>query len=145
VSLLSNPSIRIKKIWEGETLLECCLEFLTTSSKVSLDIYTTKADLEELRQGIIHFSPDIANEFRWTSGANTDDSTHYLSVRFFNHSNRGHVALEIILDNKQEVPESLHSHFYILTELNQLDEFSRKLKQLINEEVSEIEGLLATS
>ncbi|MBM0067184.1 hypothetical protein [Alkalicoccobacillus gibsonii] len=117
---------------------------MTIHNKVTLDIYTTNADLQELRQGIIHFSPDIANEFRWTSGANTDDSTHYLSVRFFNHTNRGHVALEIILDNKQEVPESLHSHFYTLTELNQLDDFARKLKILINEEASEIEGLLAT-
>ncbi|MEN0644321.1 hypothetical protein MKY91_14310 [Alkalicoccobacillus gibsonii] len=106
-----SPSIRIKKIWEDETLLECCLEFLTTSSKVTLDIYTTKSDLQELRQGIIHFSPDIANGFRWTSGANTDDSTHYLSVRFFNHTNRGHVGLEIIVDNKLEIPETLRSHF----------------------------------
>lgn len=117
---------------------------MTIHSKVILDIYTTKSDLQELRQGIIHFSPDIANEFRWTSGADTDDSTHYLSVRFFNHTNRGHVGLEIIVDNKLEVPEALRSHFYILTELNQLDDFARKLKQLINEEASEIQGLLPT-
>lgn len=142
---MSDPSIRIKKIWEDIHLLECRLEFMTLHSKVTLNIYTTNADLEELRQGIIHFSPVSANEFRWTSGANTDDSTHYLSVRFFNHTNRGHVGLEIIVDNKLEIPETLRSHFFILTELNQLDDFARKLKILINEEVSEIEGLLATS
>ncbi|WYP25440.1 hypothetical protein NSQ54_14085 [Alkalihalobacillus sp. FSL W8-0930] len=142
---MSNPSIRIKKIWEDETLIECHLEFLTTSSKVSLDVYTTNADLEELRQGIIHFNPGAGAEWIWTSGENTDDATHYLSVRFFNHTNRGHIGLEIILDNKQDVPAFLYSHFYILTELNQLDDFAWKLKQLINEEVSEIEGLMPTS
>ncbi|MFK3938962.1 hypothetical protein ACI2JA_15790 [Alkalihalobacillus sp. NPDC078783] len=142
---MSNPSIRIKKIWEDETLIECRLEFFTTSSKVSLDVYTTIADLEELRQGIIHFNPVAGAEWIWTSGENTDETTHYLSVRFFNHTNRGHVGLEIILDNKQDVPESLYSHFYILTELNQLDDFALKLKLLINKDVSEIEGLLPTS
>lgn len=80
------------------------------------------------------------NEFTWVSGNDIEKVTHFLSMRLFKHSNRGHIGIEIVADNKMEEPYHMRSKFFIITELNQLDDFVSKLQRLINEEIMELES-----
>ncbi|MED4531799.1 hypothetical protein [Metabacillus fastidiosus] len=81
------------------------------------------------------------NEFTRTSGADNDKITHFLSFRFFMHNKTGTVGIEIIADNKSEKPYWMRTNFFILTELGQADDFVKKLERLIQEEITEFEGM----
>lgn len=139
---MPEPSIRITKIWEDTDFYEIKIEFKGFFCKAYIDIYTSNEDLEELRQGIINFSNFTSNEFVWISGSDEENVTHFLSMRFFKHNNRGLVDIEIIVDNKMEKPYHMCSHFSIITELNQLDDFVKKLKNLTNEDIMELESII---
>ncbi|EFV74829.1 hypothetical protein HMPREF1013_04855 [Bacillus sp. 2_A_57_CT2] len=139
---MPEPSIRFKKIWEDVDFYELQMEFKGAYCNANIDIYTSNAELEELRIGIINFSNLSMDEFKWTSGNDTENVTHFISIRFFKHNNRGHIGLELTVDNKLEVPEYMHANFFLITEINQLDDFARKLERLINEEIIELEGIL---
>lgn len=137
---MAEPSFKLRKIWTDVDFFEVRLEFYTNEIYLSQDIYTSNEALDELRLGIINFADQLGrNEFVWTSGH--DMATHYLSLRFFLQDKRGIVGIEVNLDNNLEPPYSLHSNFYLITELNQLDDLSRKLQRLIREEINELEGL----
>jgi hypothetical protein len=139
---MPEPSIRLTKMWEDVDFYEVQMEFKGNGCNVFIDIYTTNEELEDLRKGIIDFSNSKTNEFIWTSGDDTENITHFLSIRFFKHNNRGHIGLEIIADNKNEKPYYMRSNFFIITELNQLDDFEKKLKRLIVEEIIEFESII---
>jgi hypothetical protein len=139
---MPEPSIRLKKIWEDVDFYEVKMEFKGNDCNVYIDFYTTNEELEELRKGIIDFSHSKTNEFIWTSGNDTENVSHFLSIRFFKHNNRGNIGLEIIADNKNEKPYYMRSNFFIITELNQVDDFVKKLKKLIDEEIIELESII---
>jgi hypothetical protein len=139
---MPEPGIILTKMWEDVDFYEVQMEIKGNGCKVYIDIYTTNEELEELRKGIIDLSHLKTNEFIWTSGIDTESVTHFLSIRFFKHNNRGHIGLEIIADNKNEKPYYMRSNFFIITELNQLDDFVKKLKRLIDEEIIELESII---
>ncbi|MBY6035779.1 hypothetical protein KUV80_03910 [Fictibacillus nanhaiensis] len=142
---MPEPSIRMTKIWEDVDFYEIRMEFEGNYCSVLIDFYTTNEDLEEFRQGIENFSNLNMTEFKWTSGNDIENVTHFLSLRFFKHNDRGHIGIEIIADNKMEKPYHMRSNFFIITELNQLDDFVKKLKSLINEEIIELESIIPTN
>jgi hypothetical protein len=142
MTYMGEPSIKITKMWEDVDFFELQIDFYGFSCKANIDIYTTNEDLEELIQGIINFSTFTQDEFIWTSGEDTENATHFLSMRYFKHDNRGHVGIEIVADNKMEKPYYMRSNFFIVTELNQLDDFVRKLEKLIHEEINELESII---
>lgn len=139
---MPEPSIRLAKMWEDVDFFELQMEIKGLNCMIYIDIYTSNEDLEELRQGIINFSNSKGNEFIWTSGNDIENVTHFLSIRFFIHNNRGHIGIEIIADNKMEKPYHMRSNFFIITELNQLDDFAKKLERLINEDTIELESII---
>ncbi|WP_026584991.1 hypothetical protein [Bacillus sp. J33] len=139
---MPEPSIRFKKTWEDVDFYELQMEFKCANCKAHIDIYTSNEELEELRKGINYFCNLSINEFTWKSGNETENVTHFISIRFFKHNNRGHIGLELTVDNKLEVPEKMNANFFIITEINQLDDFVKKLERLINEEIIELEGIL---
>jgi hypothetical protein len=139
---MPEPGIRLTKIWEDVDFYEVHMELKGNDCKVYIDIYTTNEEIEELRKGIIDFSNLKTNEFIWTSGNDTENVTHFLYIRFFKLNNRGNIGLEIIADNKNETPYYMRSNFFIITELNQLDDFVKKLKRLIDEEIIELESII---
>ena len=139
---MPEPSIRMKKIWEDVDFYEVHFGIKGNGCTVDINIYTTNEEFGELRKGIIDFSDSKTNEFTWTSGSDIENVTHFLSIRFFKHNNRGDIGLEIIADNKNEKPYYMRSNFFIITELNQLDDFVNKLKRLIDEEIIELESIV---
>lgn len=139
---MPEPSIRFKKTWEDVDFYELQMEFKGANCKADIDIYTSNEELEELRKGINYFCNLSINEFTWKPGNETENITHFISIRFFKHNNRGHIGLELTVDNKLEVPEKMNANFFIITEINQLDDFLKKLERLINEEIIELEGIL---
>ncbi|MCM3729986.1 hypothetical protein M3226_31215 [Neobacillus cucumis] len=139
---MPEPSLRLTKIWDDVDFYELHMEIKGNNCNVFIDIYTRNEELEELRQGIMDFSHFNIHEFKWTSGNDIENVTHFLSFRFFKHSKMGHIGLEIIADNKMEKPDYMRSNFFIITELNQLDDFVKKLERLINEEIIELESII---
>ncbi|MGR5961308.1 hypothetical protein ACT7DM_30940 [Bacillus cereus] len=95
-----------------------------------------------LKKGIIKFSTFKINEFQWVSGEDIDNVTHFLSMRFFLHDKRGIVGIEVVADNKQSKPYWMCSNLFILTELSQIDDFIKKIEQLISEKITELESII---
>lgn len=142
-SVMTNSRFRMKKIWTDEDFYEVNLELFGNDCNVNIDIYLDNNLLEELKQGIIDFADNLCkNEFIWTTGSETENTTHYLSMRFFLQEKRGIVGIEVTVDNKMDKPYKMRSKFYLLTEINQVDDLARKLQKFINEETLEIEGLV---
>lgn len=142
-SVMTNSRFRMKKIWTDEDFFEVNLELFGNDCNVNIDIYLDNNLLEELKQGIIDFADNLCkNEFIWTTGSETENTTHYLSMRFFLQEKRGIVGIEVTVDNKMDKPYKMRSKFYLLTEINQVDDLARKLQKFINEETLEIEGLV---
>ncbi|WJE26681.1 hypothetical protein [Bacillus cereus] len=139
---MPEPSIKIKRIWEDTDFCELNLDFQGLSCNTNIDIYTTNEELEDLRKGIIKFSNFKLNEFQWVSGADIENITHFLSIRFFFQDKKGIVGIEVVADNKQSKPYWMRTNFFILTELNQIDDFVKKLERLIKEEIIELEGII---
>lgn len=140
---MTNSRFRMKKIWTDEDFYEVNLELFGNDCNVNIDIYLDNNLLEELKQGIIDFADNLCkNEFIWTTGSETENTTHYLSMRFFLQEKRGIVGIEVTVDNKMDKPYKMRSKFYLLTEINQVDDLARKLQKFINEETLEIEGLV---
>ncbi|TKV48323.1 hypothetical protein C1I58_06290 [Bacillus sp. PIC28] len=139
---MSEPSIKIKRIWEDTDFFELNFDFQGFSCNANIDIYTTNEELEDLRQGIIKFSNLKLNEFQWVSGEDIENITHFLSIRFFLHDKKGIVGVEVIADNKQSKPYWMRTNFFILTELNQIDDFVKNLERLIKEKIIELEGII---
>ncbi|KPB06257.1 hypothetical protein AAV98_00125 [Bacillus sp. CHD6a] len=61
-------------------------------------------------------------------------------MRFFIHDKRGVVGIEFKIDNKLEPQYNMRTNFYILTEINQLDDLTRTLGEFIKEEIHELES-----
>ncbi|MDA1760581.1 hypothetical protein [Bacillus cereus] len=139
---MPEPSIKIKRMWEDTDFFELNFDFYGFSGTANIGIYTTNEDLEDFKKGIIKFSTFKINEFQWVSGEDIDNATHFLSMRFFLHDKRGIVGIEVVADNKQSKPYWMRSNLFILTELSQIDDFIKKIEQLISEKITELESII---
>jgi hypothetical protein len=133
----------MKKIWSDVDFFEVNLSLSGNGCNVDMDLYLNNGDLEGLRNGIVNFGNQLGNsEFTWITGNGTENTSHFLTMRFFLHDKRGIVGIEFKVDNKLEPPYNMQSNFYILTEINQLDDFIRKLEKFISDEIHELESLI---
>ncbi|MBM6644469.1 hypothetical protein [Bacillus sp. RIT 809] len=139
---MPEPNMKIKRIWEDTDFFELNFGFTGFYGTANINIYTTNEELEVLKEGIIKLSTFKLHEFQWVSGEDIDNVTHFLSMRFFLHDKRGIVGIEVVADNKQSKPYWMRSNLFILTELNQIDDFIKKIEQLISEEITELEGII---
>lgn len=140
---MSVPRFLLKKIWEDIDFFEVNLKLIGNDSTIDLDIYLDNASLYELREGIINFAEQLGNyEYTWITGHETENTTHFLSLRFFLVERRGIVGIEVKIDNKMEPPYSMRSNFYLLTEINQIDDLVKQLERFIKEETLEIESII---
>lgn len=139
-----EPRFRMKKIWTDDVdFFEVNLYIYGEDCNINMDVYLTNGDLEDLKSGIEKFANQLGkNEFTWTTGHETKNTSHFLSMRFFLHDKRGIVGIEFKVDNKFEPPYSMRSNFYLLTEINQVDDLTRKLAQFIEEGIIELESLI---
>ncbi|MGM0834688.1 MAG: hypothetical protein ACQEV7_00930 [Bacillota bacterium] len=140
---LSEPRFRMKKIWTDVDFFEVNLSLYGNGCNVNMNIYLDNGHLEELRNGIHNFANRLGNsEFTWVTGHETENTTHFLFMRFFLNDKRGIVGIEFKIDNKLEPPYNMRSNFYMLTEINQLDDFTKKLGKFIRDEIHEFESLI---
>jgi hypothetical protein len=138
-----KPRFKMKKIWTDVDFFEVNLSLYGSDCNVDMDIYLDNGHLEDLKSGIENFANQLGkNEFTWVTGHETENTTHFLSMRFFLHEKRGIVGIELKVDNKLEPPYSMRSNFYFLTEINQVDDFARKLGNFIKDEITELESLI---
>lgn len=132
--------IELKKIWEDVDFFEINMLTRSPSCDTNINFYTTNEELEELRKGITELKSD--SDFVWTSGEDTGNVTHYVYLRFFYCSNRGHVAIEILIDNKMDSPYHVRANFFIITELGSLDDFANQLDKLIKGTTNSVQGVI---
>jgi hypothetical protein len=143
VSSMPEQRFRMNKIWTDVDFFEVNLCLFGNDCNVNIDIYLDNGQLEELKKGIEDFAKQLGKkEFTWTTGHETENTSHFLSMRFFLHEKRGIVGIEFKVDNKFEPPYSMRSNFYLLTEINQVDDLTRKLGKFIKEEINELESLI---
>ncbi|MED4019187.1 hypothetical protein [Sutcliffiella cohnii] len=141
---MSQPSVKIQKIWldDDDSFFELNLDFCTGHCSVNINIYTDNDELTKLRKGIMDFASFKQREFLWISGEDVENVSHFLSIRFFLHGNRGYVGVEVTADNKLASPYSVRATFYLVTVLSQIDDLIRKLGNFINGEICELESLI---
>lgn len=142
VKLMVRSSVKLSKIWEDIDFFELRMEFIGLTCKSNIDIYTTNEEIKKLKIAINSFSRDVEKEIIWMSGNDDKSSSHFLLMRFFKLNNRGYVGIEILADNKEEIPFHMRSNFSITTQISQLDDFTSKLEQLINGEIREFESII---
>ncbi|WP_404447931.1 hypothetical protein LG307_02995 [Sutcliffiella horikoshii] len=139
---MPEPRFRMKKIWTDTDFFEVKLSLTGTNCTVDMDFYLDNAQLEELQNGVYIFADQLGkNEFTWVTGDKSDKTMPFLSMRFFLHDRRGMVGIEFNVDNRLEVPDAMRSTFYVLTEINQVDDFIRQLNKFIIEEISVLESI----
>ncbi|MEK0221645.1 hypothetical protein [Bacillus proteolyticus] len=112
------------------------------NKKLSILIFQTNEELEDLKEGIIRFSTFNLQEFQWVSGEDIDNVTHFLSIRFFLYDKREIVCIEVVTDNNLSKPYWMRSNLFILTELNQIDDFVKRIEQLISKKINALEGII---
>jgi hypothetical protein len=143
VSNVPEPRLRMKKIWTDVDFFEVNLCIYGNDCNVNIDIYLDNGQLEELKKGIENFANQFGKkDFTWSTGYETEKASHFLSMRFFLQEKRGIVGVEFKVDNKLNPPQYMRSNFYILTEINQIDDLTRKLGKFIREEIIELESLI---
>lgn len=140
---MSVPRFLIKKIWTDIDFFEVNLKLMGNDCTIDLDIYLDNASLDELREGIVNFAERLGTyEYTWITGHETENTTHFLSLRFFLAERRGIVGIEVKVDNKMDPPYNMRSNFYILTEINQIDDLVGQLERFIKEETLQIESII---
>jgi hypothetical protein len=143
VVIVPEPRFKMKKIWTDVDFFEVNLSLYGSDCNIDMDIYLDNGHLEDLKSGIENFANQLGkNEFIWITGHETENTTHFFSMRFFLHEKRGIVGIEFKVDNKLEPPYSMRSNFYILTEINQVDDLARKLGKFIKDEITDLESLI---
>ncbi|MED3855525.1 hypothetical protein P4607_29890 [Priestia megaterium] len=142
---MSQNRIKLKKIWEDETLLELNMVVTSPHCYSNINFYTTIQDLVELKDNLILFSNLKLEDYQWIQGEDTNNAAQYVQIRFFRFNNQGHIGVEFLLDNKLEIPDRMRLNFYLITELNQIDDFIYKLERLIKGTTDNLEGILGVN
>lgn len=139
---MTHPKLIMKKVWCDVDFFEVNLKLISESCTIILDFYSDNSALNELREGLVLFGNQLGRrDFTWISGDKIENTTHFLSLRFFLQEKRGVVAIEVNVDNRLEPPESMIANFYLLTEINQLDDLVIQLECFIKEEIEKIEAI----
>lgn len=139
---MQSTGVTIIKIWEDELFFEVNFKVRSSFCTSEIKFYTSNTELDELRKGLLSISSLSENEYIWISGDDIENTIHYVYTRWSLHDKRGHVGVEIILDNKLSPPDKMRSHSYVITELNQLDDFINQLLRLIEGKSHIVKGLL---
>jgi len=142
---MSQNRIKLKKIWEDETLLELNMVVTSLHCYSNINFYTTIQDLVELKDNLILFSNLKLEDYQWIQGEDTNNAAQYVQIRFFRFNNQGHIGVGFLLDNKLEIPDRMRLNFYLITELNQIDDFIYKLERLIKGTTDNLEGILGVN
>ena len=137
----SRTSLRLRKVWEDETLLELNMIVTSPHCKVNIHFYTTIEDLKDLKDNLTLFSNLKRKEYHWIQGEDNESAAQYVQVRFFHFNNQGHIGVEFVLDNKLDIPDKTRVNFYLITELNQIDDFVYKLEGLIKGITDSLESI----
>jgi len=138
---MSEHRVKLKKVWEDESLLELNMIVTSPYYKVNIHFYTTTEDLKELKDNLTLFSNLKRKEYQWIQGEDNESAAHYVRVRFFHFNNQGHIGVEFVLDNKLDIPDKTRVNFYLITELNQIDDFVYKLEGLIKGITDNLESI----
>lgn len=140
---MPEPRFKMKKIWTDVDFFEVNLKLCGNDCNINIDIYIDNGHLEKLKNGIENFTVQLGkNEFSWKTGHETENTSHFLSMRFFLYDIRGIVGIEFKVDNKLAPPYTMRSNFYILAEISQVDDLSSKIGKFIKGETVEIESLV---
>jgi len=138
---MSEYRVKLRKVWEDETLLELNMVVTSPHCKVNTHFHTTIEDLKELKDKLTLFSNLKRKEYRWIQGEDNESAAHYVQVRFFHFNNQGHIGVEFVLDNKLDIPDRTRVNFYLVTELNQIDDFIYKLEGFIKGITDSLESI----
>ncbi|QDZ88064.1 hypothetical protein [Priestia megaterium] len=138
---MSEHRVKLKKVWEDESLLELNMIVTSHYCKVNIHFYTTIEDLKELKDNLTLFSNLKRKEYQWIQGEDNESAAQYVQVRFFHFNNQGHIGVEFVLDNKLDIPDKIRVNFYLITELNQIDDFVYKLEELIKGITDNLESI----
>lgn len=94
-----------------------------------------------MKDNLSLFSNLKRKEYQWIQGEDNESATQYVQVRFFHFNNQGHIGVEFVLDNKLDIPDKTRVNFYLITELNQIDDFVYKLEGLIKGITDNLESI----
>ncbi|MCA0972215.1 DUF5959 family protein [Halobacillus litoralis] len=134
---MSEYALHMKKVWEDDDFFEVNLSLASPHCEVNLDLYLDDESLSNWKDQLGAFT--AAHEaFRWTAGLRTDE----VMLTFFLKEKRGIVGVKVEVDNQLEPPSLVQSTFFIVTEMNQLDDLSVKLEAFVQGKIDRFEALI---
>lgn len=133
--------INIKRVWSDETMIE--LEFSAKSANIysQLNFYVTESELLELKEKLLKFPISKDESIEWIIGSKEGNTYAYFKLKVFIINKRGHVAVEIEMNNKLKHPYTLYSHFYIPTEIASINELGKNISHLLTEDGGSVKGI----
>ncbi len=99
--------------YEDETTFE--INFVSGGVTSYLKFYGYSDTFKEFANSLILFPQLITDTVSFQVGENDIKWAYYLLMKIFCYERNGHTAIQIILDNHQQSPDTIKTEFYIKT------------------------------
>ena len=129
-------NISFKRIWQDIDFFEIELSACSDTVSASTKVYVTDDAIIELSKNLLSNIENKNFDFLWENGEKGNNSTPYVSLRFFNKDKLGHVFIEVYMEIDDDGPLDKHNCcFYIKTELGILNNFAKKIININSKDI----------
>ena len=111
--------------YEDETTFE--IHFSSDSVTSHLRFYGYSDAFKEFGSSLILFPQLITDTVSFQVGENDLKWAYYMLMKVFCYERNGHTAIQIILDNHQQSPDTIKTEFYIRTVPAQINRLGKLL------------------
>ena len=79
------------------------------------EFYGYSDTFQEFATGLIKFPKSITDIVLFEAGGNNKKWAYYMQLNVFCYEKNGHTAIQIIIDNHRQSPDTIKTEFYIKT------------------------------
>lgn len=121
------------RVWQDIEFFQMEIECKTELIAVRGRVYTADYLIDDLCDKIETFLLGKASTTYWENGTRGDDTTPYISFRFFHKDEFGHMLIEVFMEIDDGGTLATHNCcFFINTEMGLLYQFKQNLLKLKN-------------
>ena len=93
----------------------------------SLEIFGYVDEFKKFGEDLKSFPKDSNDVRQYELGSGNEDWAYYLLIKVFCYDSTGYTAIQIKINNKQDVPDLLESNFYLKTYPSSVNELGESL------------------
>jgi hypothetical protein len=138
---MGRNCIRIERLWSDVHCIELKVSAYGLDTYSSISFYVDENGIKDIAKKLCSF-PSRDDVIIWSIGSESNDSYAKFMFRIYLYDKHGHVAIEVKMNNNSEAPYTADSRFFIRTEVGSINEFGRKMSELLGEDGTIIEGII---